>query len=163
MQSKADLESFYTDPDPWGYKSNIHDNDRLKRILRALSDVSDGVYTRALDIGAGEGFLTEHLPAHSIDAIEISDAAASRLPAPIRRVHAPDGKYDLIVATGVLYSQYDHIQMTKWIEEAASHIVLTCNIKDWEINDLPKDKIIREFEFPYREYVEHLVIYDFTA
>lgn len=160
MQSKPEIEEWYKDRDPWGYETNPEDLKRKEVILGFLSGKG---FERALDIGAGEGFITGDLPASELHAIEWSDIAAGRLPAHVKRIYAPKGKYDLVVATGVLYGQYDWQQITKWILSAASGLVLTSNIKSWEINKLPRERLLKELEFPYREYIQHLCLYDFST
>lgn len=156
MQSKQELDVWHTQKDAWGYESHPDDKTRKNRILSLLR----GTYKRALDVGAGEGWITKDLPAKSIEAIEISDVAASRFPKNIKRVHKPTGKYDLIIATGVFYDQYDWQQMHGWILKHASGTVLTSNIKSWE-HPLPI-KPIHEEDFNYREYTQHLCIYSIT-
>lgn len=157
MQTKSELESWYAQPDPWGYTTNPDDERRKKIILEVLDE--HGPFTRALDIGCGEGFVTKDVPADNIYGIEISDEAAGRLPNNVTRIKEPKGKYDLILCTGMLYQQYDHEAITRMIEEHAGNIVVTSNIKDWEINKLPSDKQIKDMEFPYREYVQKLRVY----
>lgn len=158
MQTKRDLEQWYSQKDPWGYETTDDDHKRKAIILSYLKK-----YKRALDLGAGEGFITRDILADEIFAYEISDLASDRLPKWIKRIEAPEGGYDLILATGVLYPQYDHRELTRIIENHATGTVLTCNIKEWEINDLPREKLVEEFEFPYREYTQHLCVYDFTS
>jgi trans-aconitate methyltransferase len=154
MQSKAELEDWYQDKDPWGYKTNPDDQKRKEKILAAIPKKK---YKRALDIGAGEGFITKDLPAAEIHAIEVSDKAAKRLPRNVKRVKQPEGKYDLILATGVLYKQYDYETMLKWIKDHASGVVVTCNIKDWEIPlDLGESK---DTTFKYRDYEQMLRVF----
>lgn len=157
MQSKQDIENWYNESDPWQYETHPDDKKRKDIILSHLTKR----YKRALDIGAGEGFLTKDLPADEIHAIEISDQAASRLPSNIKRVHQPEGMYDLIIATGVFYDQYDWQQFHKWIEQHASGLVLTSNIASWE-HELPHNPILTQ-TFPYREYNQHLCLYDFST
>ncbi len=153
----SELEKWYSTPDPWGYESNQDDIKRKNIILSKLNK-----YKRALDIGCGEGWITKDLPAKEIYGIEEADLAAERLPKNIKRIDEPNGKYDLIIATGVLYKQYDYEKMTNWIIKHANGLVLTSNIKSWEINKLPQDKQIHEEEFKYREYTQKLRIYDFS-
>lgn len=156
MQSKADLEQFYATPDPWGYQTTKDDLLRRKRLLRACGWRK---YERALDLGCGEGFVAAKLPARQIFGIELSDTAASRLPSNVTRIMEPAGKYDLIVAAGVLYGQYDHEQLTKWIMEHASGRVIVAGIKDWLIDALPKDRLKAEKSFKYRDYEQVIKVY----
>ena len=62
MQTKEDLESWYDSTDPWGYETNKDDAYRLKKLLSLL----EKKYHKAIDIGAGEGFVAKHLPADKI-------------------------------------------------------------------------------------------------
>lgn len=156
-QSKEELEKWWGTPDAWGYRANIADAERAKWILSLLGA---GRFDRALDIGAGEGFITELLPAKEIHAIEISDNAASRLNSKIQRVSKPEGKYDLVLATGVLYYQYDYRQILDWIQESRKHKVVVAGIQDWlvpEISELGEPIFIGTF--PYREYKQEVRIY----
>lgn len=158
MQNKADLEDFYEVKDPWGYQTNPHDAFRLETILEELKPFTPhGGFKRALDVGAGEGWVTQHLPAKRIDAIEISDRAASRFPEKVHRVQEPEGSYDLIIATGVLYQQYDWQRMIDILKQS-TNIILVCSIQDWELgmDQLPKPEV--SLYFPYRNYTEHLSI-----
>lgn len=154
MQSKEALEHWHKNKDPWGYETNPDDIARKAKILRYLSPWN---FTRALDIGAGEGFITKDLPSSLIHAIEISDNASKRFPKNVKRVKKPIGEYDLIIATGVFYDQYDWQQMHEWIIKHSKGIILTSNIKSWE-HPLPLTPIHEE-DYPYREYTQHLCIY----
>lgn len=159
-QSKEDLEDFYSTTDPWNYKTNSDDQARKQAILDALTPFAP--FKRALDIGAGEGFITKDLPALEIEAIEISDTAAERLPSNVKRVKEPTGEYDLIICTGMLYEQYDYEQFIDWMKKHANGIILTCNIKDWEINPLSGDALVHQYEFPYRTYKQILKVYKWS-
>lgn len=155
-QSKEELEEWWTTPDAWGYQTHPDDQIRKDKILKALKPHK---FLRALDIGCGEGWITKSLPAKSIYGIEISDNASNRVPKKVKMIESPKGQYDLVIATGVLYEQYPFQNFLTWIRTHASHTVLTCNIKDWEKNDLDEKKQIYYEEFPYREYVQALRVY----
>jgi len=158
MQSKEELEQWYVNPDPWAYKTTEDDAIRKQKILSLLK----GHYIRAIDIGCGEGFLTSELPAIRIDGIELSDYAASRLPYNVRRVHEPDGKYDLVVTTGTLYKQYNHKQIYDWIMSCSSRHILIAGIKDWlQPYNFGTPLAIQEFK--YREYVQSVTLYEISA
>lgn len=160
MQSKAELETWYRSKDPWEYETTADDEMRKRKILDTIKKHRSH-YKRALDVGAGEGFITRDLPAEVIHAVEVSDNASLRLKTPISRVLEPEGEYDLIIATGVFYSQYDWKQMQRWILDHASGLVLTCNIKEWE-HPLPITPFYEE-EFKYRNYTQHLCLYEFST
>lgn len=157
MQSKEELEIWYTNPDPWNYTTNNDDAVRKQKILMALKKYAP--YHRAIDIGCGEGWITQHLPAAKISGIEIADTAASRFPLNVTRVYEPQGKYDLVCTMGTLYKQYDNAQIFKWIIDSSSRHILIAGIKDWLI---PYDfgKIIHSEEYTYREYAQSLRIYE---
>lgn len=160
MQSKEDLEQFYESPDPWDYRH--HPDDKYRRdLIIALLTVFSGSYDRALDIGCGEGFISDYLPAVTVEGIELSDAAAERL-GRTKRVKEPTGKYDLITACGVMYKHYDHAQFQKWLFRHSQGVILTCNIKAWETWDIPLENQVFYAEFPYREYTQVLRIFKWT-
>lgn len=161
-QSKDELDAWYSKPDPWQYQTTPDDIFR-KRVILSVLDLYGVRYARALDIGAGEGFITQSLPAAMIQAYELSDTAATRLPDNVKRVTEPIGKYDLILATGVLYSQYDWRGMVDMINQYASGIVLTCSIASWEVSAAwlgIRGKQIFTAEFPYREWNQKLRVID---
>ena len=164
MQSKDEIEKTYQKPDPWGYQSSPEDSKRKHYILHLL-DIFGPHYRKALDIGAGEGWITQHLRAAEIHAMEISDTAASRFPGGIRRVSVPDGRYDLVTAMGVLYNHYDFLFFKKCIQEHASGIVLVSYIAAWEhpwARNLPGKELLLA-EFPYNEHRQRVRIVDVSA
>lgn len=159
MQTKDEIEQWYQTADPWGYETNPDDIERKKRILAALS----GRYSRALDIGCGEGWITKDLPAKTIHGLELSDTARTRIPKPAVGVIKPMGKYDLIVLTGVLYRQYDYKQLGAMAENHLTKYgtLLLCHIEDW-VQPLPgklQAVLQHQERFPYREYTELLEVY----
>ena len=158
MQTKQELEEWYEQDDPWDYTVTPDDIYR-KRFYLTVLDGLGGYFDRALDIGAGEGFITGDLPARQIHALEISDNAASRLPKNVERVFDPDGKYDLVLATGLLYRQYNHEQIAKLIFDVAIKYVCVGGIEDWLL-PYPFGKMIKTFKFPYREYISVFNVYD---
>jgi len=156
MQSKSEAEEWYQKNDPFNYIGNNDDAYRKKRILSNLK-----TYNRGLDIGCGEGFITKDLPCKTIYGYDLSEIVMSRLPSIVSPMRKIEGKFDLIVATGILYNQYDYKWVLDIIRKHAIGTVITCNIKAWEINDLPNQ--IYEEEFKYREYEQKLRVYDFTS
>jgi protein-L-isoaspartate O-methyltransferase len=160
MQSKDELEHWYKQPDPWQYKTTQDDLERKAKLIMILSEISKGIqYERVLDIGAGEGYVTQDIFAKEIYGIEISDLAASRFPSNVKRVLEPEGKYDLVMTTGTLYSQYNHKQIVDWIRQSASKHILVAGIKDWLI-DYSFGQVIHQSEFPYRQYVQRVTMYE---
>lgn len=135
IHTKELLEQKYSKPDPWGYRDRSDDQARRMEIISAclmFMPAFSSLYDRAIDIGCGEGWITGFLPAKETHGIEISDLAASRFPDNVQRVSGPQGKYELVVATGVLYDHYNYDQIVRWIEEASAAIIVTCNIEKHE-------------------------------
>lgn len=163
MMTFQNDEKRYQTPDPWGYQTNPDDIKRKEIILKCLTDL-DKCFHRALDIGAGEGWITKDLPAWEIFGLEESDTAAARFPQNVIRVEKPQGMYDLIIATGVLYGHYDWRRLLNYIMCHASGIVLTCHLEKVEVPEVARiPNQIYETKFSYRGEVEKLRIYDFTT
>ena len=173
MQTKEEIEKEYENEDPWKYRENIADMRRKKRILSLLVDRYQ-LFNKALDVGAGEGFLTQDLPAIEIYGYEISDNAAKRFPDNVKRfIPTPDTshkmRFDLVMATGSLYRHYDAETMINIIAHYSSRIILTSHIDAWEIDELKtpawiakkwKAKEIYHETFPYREWNQSLRIFE---
>lgn len=157
MQSKQELEQWYEEPDKWGYFSNEYDEIRLKNIIYMLG-WGKKRYDRILDIGCGEGFITQHLPSEVIHGLDISDNAMGRLPSNVKPVSAPEGKYDLVVSTGTLYSQYDHEHIYNLIMQSASQYILIGGISDWLI-EKNFGAEVQKMHFPYRQFTQKLSLY----
>ena len=159
MQTKQELETWYQKEDPWEYKKNEDDKIRLKQILFTLG-WGPRVYSRALDVGCGEGFVTSHIPAFEIHGLDLSLTAMSRLPGNVKAVTKPEGKYDLVISTGTLYKQYDHESIYKTIMEAASGYILIAGIEDWLVKyDFGKE--IYHCATKYRhEYTQKITLYE---
>lgn len=164
IQSKEEIEASYQTPDPWGYQSSNEDRIRKERIVSVCRKYAP--FLLALDVGCGEGWISEALPAKIVHGYEISDAAAARFPVNVRRVINPDMRYDLVVTTGTLYGHYDWQGMTEIIRRCASRILAVSYIAAWEfapaIDRLP-GKQIEQIEFPYNEHTQRLRVYDLTA
>ena len=157
MQSKQELEDWYSEPDRWGYFNNPEDTKRLEKILFMLG-WGKSHYKRAIDIGCGEGFVTTFLPADEIHGLDLSDNALKRLPQNVIPVSAPQGKYDLVVSTGTLYQQYDHEAIYQMIMSCASEYILIAGISDWIINK-NFGKQIQMSIFPYREFTQKITLF----
>ncbi len=162
MQTKEELEQWYATPDPWLYEVTQDDSFRKNEILNILKGHPQPHlrrFSRALDIGCGEGFITKDIPALEIHGIELSDLASSRLPKNIKRVNSPEGSYDLVMTTGTLYEQYNHEQIAQWIRQSASAYVLIAGIKDWLQPYTFGSKLVSK-EFPYRQYIQSVTLYE---
>ncbi len=158
---KEELDSYYAMPDPWSYTTTPSDIRRKQYIIHILNLF--GPFSRALDIGAGEGWITSDIPASTRHGFEISDVAAARFPANVTRECS--GQYDLVLATGVLYGHYAWQSFLAMIHDHASRFVVTCSIKPWEVKDaihaMPGPQIF-EAEFPYRVHTQKLRVFEVT-
>lgn len=163
-QSKQEIERFYNKEDPWGFETNPDDAKRKEIIIEKCKHfcherMNKEVYENALEIGAGEGWITKDLPAKNVYGYEISDLAKSRWPSNVLDFDQ-NIKYDLIIAPGVLYPQYDYVSFINMIKKYSCGIVITINILNWEINNLTDQ--IYDLEFTYRQYIEKLRVYDYS-
>lgn len=173
IQSPKEIEEFYKKEDPWGYKRNESDKMRKRKIIGALELVQAQFnlqFKKALDIGCGEGWLTEDLPAEEVIGIDISKTAIERanknnrkgiyFAVNINKDPLPLNKFDLIITTGVLYPWYIKEEVLDKIERALKKggIWLSCHIKEWNCYK-PNLKIIFKEEFDYRDYKEELIIF----
>lgn len=175
MQSKEELETFYSQPDPWNIQNNRHDIHR-KNIIISVCELFGkkfnpiiGRFARALDIGCGEGWITSELPASVIHGLELSEQARSRIPCDVGRIVEPVGTYDLVTSFGTMYAQYD---WQRFLSQMASHgtrIIVTCNIAEWEVEAFRSQTGMASFlfgkqifsaEFPYREWTQKLRVFE---
>jgi trans-aconitate methyltransferase len=156
MQTKQELEDWYAKPDQWGYFTNPEDEKRRTLLLSMLD--CGYYYERALDVGCGEGYITEKIPAHTIHGLDLATNALARLPKNVIPVQKPHGQYDLVVSTGTLYAQYDHKAIYECIMDTAKEHILISGIGDWLI---PYDfgNPLRTIKFPYREFEQHATLY----
>lgn len=163
MQTKEELDKSYETKDPWGYQTNPEDLKRKHYIISTAIMFIDwdggGEFIRALDVGCGEGWITKDLPAVDIYGYEISDVAASRFPKNVKRATDFTSKYDLILATGVLYPHYDAHTLHAAIQHMATNIVITSHIKGWGALDGGFGTLVFKAEFPYREFVQELKVW----
>lgn len=150
--TREDLERTYDKPDPWGYRTNPADLYRKSLILSEVERIGP---ISALDVGCGEGFITEGLlqDCRRVFGFEASKQAKSRW-------HVFIGDWDgnrrveMSLLTGVLYENYEWQNMIR-IANNASRYLLTCNIADREYEpaiDLIKEsgwKSRKIMEFPY--------------
>jgi hypothetical protein len=161
MQNKNQLENWYRKTDPWQYAKHPDDLYRKNFYLAVLEDIGP-YFSTALDVGAGEGWITKDIPAGQLHALEISDTAAERLPDNIERVTHVSSKYDLVMATGVLYAQYDHESIASCIHEASTPgtLVFIGGIRTW-LKPYQFGKKVREHCILYREYESVIQIWEY--
>lgn len=172
-QSKQDLERFYARSDPWGYFSNEHDISRRQALLTELSRFDLG---RVLDIGCGNGFITESIPAREVIGIDISGAAIKEARERTRSgsigyregslFDMPSlelGRFDTVLITGVLYEQYIGNSLPlvyQLIDEALTGggLLVSVHIESWYLARFPY-ALLRSVRYRYREYMHLLEIY----
>jgi len=155
-QTKQELNTWYSEEDPWKYKTSSDDQKRKDIIISFIEPCN-----RILDLGAGEGWITKDLPAKEIEAIEISDLAASRMPLNIKRVFEPVGMYDYIIACGILYSQYSFQTFLDIIIKHAYKAVIA-GIEDWLVPH-KVGTLIKETSFKYRQYNQIVELYEVNS
>lgn len=177
IQQQKDLEKFYENEDPWMYNSTPDDKARKERLLSFLPNQR---FPRVLDIGCGNGFVTFDLPGERVWGVDISKNAiawakekakimqdskryeflnASLFDIPQINI----GLFDLIVITGVLYSQYignSRILSNMIIDSILNKggILVSCHIEDWSTGRFPYSTIDTSV-YKYREYFHKLEVY----
>ena len=169
MQPTHEIEASYCTPDPWQYQNDPRDLVRKEKIIETAKRFSPFPlpYRNALDIGAGEGWITKDFPATIKHGYELSQQARDRFPENVIAIGEPVGSYELITATGVMYDHYNWPWFMHLIDEHASNIVITCNIKTWEIPALRDERVIKDMrlseifteEFEYREFIQKLRVF----
>lgn len=110
--SAAHLEGLYADTDdPWNFRDSAYEQKKFAATLAALGR---DAYVSALELGCGNGELSRHLAPlcasyTGVDAVEAAVAAARQAVPQGRFVQAflpcvlPEGDYDLIVVSEILY------------------------------------------------------------
>jgi cyclopropane fatty-acyl-phospholipid synthase-like methyltransferase len=107
-------ERYRADPDPWGYLSSEYERDKYAATLSACGP---GPFASALELGGSIGVFSAQLAPHAaslttIDGAPTAVAMARRRLAPFPNARAllgmipddlPDGPFDLVVASEVLY------------------------------------------------------------
>ena len=172
IQSLDDLENWHKEKDPWGYEDNLEDEKR-KSIL--LNHIPEKTYNRVLDIGCGQGFITQSLPGNHVFGVDISQEAikfAKQRETPNLNFkqasifHLQDiftEKFDLIIITGVLYKQYIgrsssliYLIIDDLLQEGGN--LVSVHIEEWYQSRFPYLKV-NELQYPYRSYSHKLEVY----
>ena len=177
IQTAEELDEFYASSDPWEYDHTGDDHRRKRELLALLPRRS---YGRTLDIGCGNGFLTGDLPGDQVLGVDISrraiewareravsEAVDDRLLFEVASLFDlnPDrhGTFDLIVITGVLYSQYIgkgaplvRILIDSLLRERG--ILACCHIADWQPLRFAYT-VLDTILYPYREFTHRLEVY----
>jgi glycosyltransferase involved in cell wall biosynthesis len=171
-QSNIEIEQLYSRPDPWGYQSNPDDSSRKEKLIGFYkTHIPNSKEARLLDVGCGEGWITQDYPAEEIVGVDISKRAIARANNFTQKgsYYSWDinkepldtlGKFDVIVVTGVLYKDYLN-------ENAVEHIIsalkpggclLASHIDEWERWSIPLQQK-KSTTFPYRRYHQRTVLY----
>lgn len=175
LQPINELEKWWEDSDPWKYEKNPDD---LNRRAMLLSVLPRRQYQRILDVGCGNGFVTERLPGEEIIGIDVSKNAiahAQKRSKDLKHIKylqyslfdlpylGWSDSFDLIVITGVLYPQYigkseklSYI-IIDGLLKSGGHLV-SCHIDEWYICRFPYVTLVREY-YPYREYNHIIEVY----
>lgn len=177
LQPIQELEDFYRNPDPWNYRAHPDDARRKSELLSLLPPRE---WTRALDIGCGDGFITFDLPGQKVVGADISASAVKWADEARGKRHdhhrfdfrctsifdlRPQelGTFDLVIVTGVLYSQY----IGKAFSVARQRIdallqdggvLVSCHIDEWRPPAFPYISLDVAF-YPYRGYTHRLETY----
>jgi trans-aconitate methyltransferase len=102
-------ELYASDPDPWGFATSEYERAKYDATIAALEGRR---YRRGLEIGCSIGVLTQRLPVDDLLAVDVSEAALEQARVRNPRVRFerreipeefPDGRFDLIVCSEVLY------------------------------------------------------------
>lgn len=177
LQPLRELDSFYSVADPWDYANNPYD---AKRKTELLSLLPSRQWNRTLDIGCGNGFLTFDLPGEKITGVDVSAAAISW--ARKARDKRPDaerfdffsenvfkldalelGTFDLVVITGVLYSQYIGKAFSVIVQRIDAllekgGLLVSCHIDEWKPPRFPYTTLDTVL-YPYRDHTHRLEVY----
>jgi len=144
----------YEKPDPFQFKTNPSDSIRRDKIIKALGNRR---FKRALDIGCGEGFISQHLPADEIYGYDVSPLAMSRLPENVKALKRDEiqGDFDLVIVAGILYTQdecSDIQDVIRIVNKHASGVIVLCHRDKAENKDAVNKIQAREtrtITFPY--------------
>lgn len=172
IQDPRSLEAWHEAADPWGYET--HPDDRLRK-SRLLAELPGRDYRRTLDIGCGQGFITRDLPGREVVGVDVSAEAIrqaqAHASARLRFVQASlfdlparlEGRFDLVVITGVLYPQYVGHALTcayrivdRLLEPGG--LLVSVHIDAWYQARFPLLKL-RDHFYAYREYTHRLEVY----
>jgi SAM-dependent methyltransferase len=178
IQSVEELEKFYSKADPWDYDDTLDDAERKARLLALLPQQT---FSRTLDIGCGNGFVTVELPGEEVVGVDISANAirfareradlrpdASRFSFQAASIFeladfSDPGAFDLIVLTGVIYGQYIgnafasvRLIIDRLLEPGG--YLVSCHIDEWSPWRFPYTIVDLSY-YPYREFHHRLEVF----
>lgn len=172
IQEYSELNSWHNQKDPWDYENSADD---IKRRNILLSEIPQKHYETVLDIGCGQGFITQSLPGNKVYGVDISanaikfakqketDALKFLEGSIFDITKIVPEKFDLIIITGVLYQQYIG-KSTNLIYQLIDEILkkdgvlISVHIDDWYYSQFPYLRI-KELFYKYRTYNHKLEIY----
>lgn len=172
IQSKEELEKWYEKNDPWEYDNNPHDSKR-KEIF--FSEIPTGNFTNVLDIGCGNGIITNNLPGKNVTGVDYSkkaiEQARKRCKKNINFVEASifdlskvfNQKFDLIIITGVLYPQYignaeNLIYMIIDNLLAPGGYLVSVHVDKWYKARFPY-LMTKDYNYDYRDFIHKFEVY----
>lgn len=172
IQKQSELDDFHSVTDPWGYENNPEDKMR-KEIL--LSEIPNICYENVLDIGCGQGFITNDLPGENVFGVDISIEAINNAKKYCREGidfrqgsifeidKLFDFQFDIIYITGVLYPQYIgdsqsliYLLIDKILKNGGKLVCV--HIDEWYKSQFPYLKL-KQVYYSYRSYNHNLEIY----
>lgn len=173
-QTKGSIEGFYASKDdPWGYFGSEDDKLR-KQVL--LSELGRHELASALDIGCGNGFITESIPAESVLGVDLSELAVNEARRRSSAVHVQYQagslfdlpsmgleKFSAVIITGVLYEQYIGRSLPlvyRLVDEVLldGGLLFSVHIESWYAARFPYARV-REMRYRYRNYTHLLEVY----
>ncbi|MEH2183076.1 glycosyltransferase [Nostoc sp.] len=140
-----------------------------------LSEIPENNYKNVLHIGCGHGFITKDLAGEKVLGVDILSNAINKAKADennglefiqsclLELVHKTQGNYDLIVITGVLYSQYigkSHNFIYSLLDKLIidNGILICCHIDEWYKARFPY--LMLDYSlFQYRQHTQRLEVY----
>jgi len=167
-ETKEKMDGHYSNSDPWNYRNTPDDQIRKKKILSYVPSRLCSI----LDLGCGEGFITEGIKARRrLVGIDISKRALKRKTSSYKTycldIFKDDldflGIFDLVIATGVLYDATE--KDIKKLIKITNKYFLSCHIDEWNYGKKYLDKymkVLKEETFPYfhaKQYTERLTLY----
>lgn len=177
IQSRDDLETFWSQPDPWGFRSHPDDQTRRVKLLAALPQSR---YGRALDVGCGDGFLAEELPAEYVVGLDLASGAIAQATARAEArgaIHLAYqrgslfdlprlslGTFSLIIASGILYREQYLGDATALAGQLLADALqpggdlVVAGIDPW-LSVTPPLTLLHRERFPYREYTYRLEVW----
>lgn len=121
-------DMFAADPDPWRFETSAYEAAKYDATIAALGGRK---YKSAIEVGCAIGVLTEKLCPHALDLLAIDVSVTALATAKARETgarfarrtfprDAPEGEYDLVVLSEVLYylDDEDLVAAGQWVDKA---------------------------------------------